>query len=484
MAALGDFDTPALLLKYFHSESPEINSFVIKAFCQEHPEYLTKLIQEGILDVDSSSMYTLFELTFENFPKYNHLLQAALTQHKATEKYPIKDIINSQNYDKKDGKEVLNLLLDIIDPNLFFDNVLEFADKNLIERALEKGANLNKMTVAGLPLQIIAKMGGKDPEGKIFKWLAAQGADLNGIGTKGRTPFGEIIFEGREDLFDFCLKNGAKVHPEKPEYSSPLLCAAGTIAVNAKDPEAKIYKKLVELGADQNQSSGKFNATPFTLLVASGNKDHIDWGLAHGALLNPPNVNGKATPLEHAARLENDKAGLIYKHLIEAGADINLPGTDGQPSLLSILLQGKIELAAWCFEHGALLSKPEWHQKAYELAVQSKNAEFLPLLKKQGIKFDPELSPNLLFKGYESGGPKMLNELLNMNCQPKRDVSSWGESGEYSALYLMIEKHDIESFRKLCIFPDFINRNLNDIKRMLEDTKDTAFLKELNKQGF
>jgi hypothetical protein len=307
---------------------------------------------------------------------------------------------------------------------------------------------------------------------------------LNTIGAKNATPFGEIIFLGRDDLFDFCLKMGAKIHPEQPDHVSPLLCAAGAIA-NAQDSEAKMYKKLVELGADQNQSDGTMNATPFALLVASGNKDHIDWGLAHGAFLNPSNSSRKATPLEHAARLENDKTGLIYKHLIEAGADINLPGTNDAPSLLYVLLKGKIELATWCFEHGAaLLSKPEWHQIAYELAVESKNAKLLTLLKKQGIKFDPDLSPNLLFKGYQCGGSNMLNGLLKMNCQPNREVPAWGEPVEYSALVRMIDNHDIESFRKLFIFPDFINRNLDDIKRICEHSKDTAFLEELNKQGY
>lgn len=193
-------------------------------------------------------------------------------------------------------------------------------------------------------------------EGKLvdlLKWMIEQRNEVlneplkQSVRTKKTTLFNEIVLSGHHGLIDYGLAHGAKLESIGSGYPSPL----EYIAVNSyQDPERKIYQKLVEAGADQNAAGGLTVASPFTLIVAE-EASIVDWALAHGASLNPPNPKGLRTPLQQAVIEDNPS---LLKKLVMAGADLKAPGNSKVPApFISIIDKGDVELIKWCIEHGA-----------------------------------------------------------------------------------------------------------------------------------
>ena len=79
--------------------------------------------------------------------------------------------------------------------------------------------------------------------------LIDAGADINGVGL-AQTPLMGAIFNGKHEVVDFLIENGANVNPEITDGTTPLV-----MAVFKND--ARMVKRLIEAGANVNPDIGE-----------------------------------------------------------------------------------------------------------------------------------------------------------------------------------------------------------------------------------
>jgi ankyrin repeat protein len=128
----------------------------------------------------------------------------------------------------------------------------------------------------------------------------------------------------------------------------------------------ELCKRLIELGADVNDSATHWWLTPLAWAADAGSADAVELLLNHGAQVNQDAVVG--TTALHAAAMGGSSGGqrdpAAYRRtaeiLIVSGADINrrAVGDQGQTPLDDALARQNDHVAAILRRHGAQLSKP------------------------------------------------------------------------------------------------------------------------------
>jgi ankyrin repeat protein len=129
----------------------------------------------------------------------------------------------------------------------------------------------------------------------------------------------------------------------------------------------ELCERLIELGADVNDSATHWWLTPLAWAADAGSADAVELLLNHGAQVNQDAVVG--TTALHAAAMGGSSGGQrdpeAYRRtaeiLIASGADINrrAVGDRGQTPLDDALARQNDHVAAVLRRHGAHLSKPE-----------------------------------------------------------------------------------------------------------------------------
>ena len=246
-----------------------------------------------------------------------------------------------------------------------FNNIISCEDLDIVKLAVSKGASVHGTPKIERPLQ--AAIGNRT----LFTWLVEQGANVNAIGGE-KSAFTDAIESQNEELINSCLLHGAILNPENENQVMPLQAAARVVFQD----EGKLFIRLVEAGAKINCSGDGFYNSPLAAIISSGNIELVKWCLSKGADVNHRPKKG-FTPLQAAAECL-DQYPEIFDVLIKAGADINNPGNNGCPPLLTFIEKNKYELTHSWLKQGASISGIEI--KAFKAAVASKNVEMLKLI--------------------------------------------------------------------------------------------------------
>ncbi|MGC9367824.1 MAG: ankyrin repeat domain-containing protein, partial [bacterium] len=179
------------------------------------------------------------------------------------------------------------------------------------------------------------------------KWLEDQSKiynfdpnNINSTDSDGRTPLHIASWQGRVDIIEDLIKNGANVNEKDlANNETPLFYGI---------EEERVVRVLLENGAEVNIADFE-GETP--LLEASRNNDVeiINLLLDNGAEVNVVNEKGY-TPLLISVSYENyDVAEL----LVNAGADVNVENEDGYTPLIYAIGDEEIELIYKLIQEGA-----------------------------------------------------------------------------------------------------------------------------------
>ncbi len=363
---LDDEDGIKQLLK--NAKSPLLEHFVYEFLIEKKPLFVYKLMDQNLINPNSENEnhFTIFHFICQkaakDFEKYSDLI--SLSQARKVNVNALNDYGESPldiALREKNKKLVQALLLMVSDvskinhPEELFIKLVEYGDLNLLQLAQIQGAKIvngKPGTLSALQQAVLLKPFSEE----IFKWLVVQGADLNFPGKEGKSPFVEIIIKKDEALIDYCLAHGAKLNFKSANAYPPMEIIVTGIK---KDRKGLLLKKMVELGGDLNTSMKGPRVSAFGVMVKNvdlKNLDLIDWAVKEkGALIDPPNPDDKFTALQTAASREDDPQRLVFKKLIELGANINEEGnSSGAPAPFSSIIQtGDENLVNWCIEKGA-----------------------------------------------------------------------------------------------------------------------------------
>jgi len=231
---------------------------------------------------------------------------------------------------------------------------------------IEAKADVNARDVDGTTaLHWAAHHGNAD----LVEKLIRAGAQVSVMNDYGSTPIMEAATLGHAKILELLLKAGADVDSPNPEGQTPLMAVARTGNVEAA-------KVLVKHGANVNAVEQWGGQTALMWAAAQSQPAMVEFLIKSGADVNargivrdwqrrvtaegrPKNMNrGGFTPLLYAAR-----EGCIEcaKHLIKAGADINLAEPDGLTPLNLALTNMRFDFAAYLIEAGADVNKWDFY---------------------------------------------------------------------------------------------------------------------------
>lgn len=194
-----------------------------------------------------------------------------------------------------------------------------------------------------------------------IKRLAAQGVNLNAVGTYENTPLRVAIKVGQKAAIECLLNLGVSPNLRTPKG----VAAANAAIVFQRDPV--FLKILFEHGLDANLKSEDEPLIFFA--VAEGRWKHYDMLLAKGADINSKTGDGSSLLLDLVMQLEYDRA----KDLLVRGADCTVVSMTG----LNVLDQLIDYQRRFCVEPG--------------LPACYKRAELLQLMQERGIAVPPGL---------------------------------------------------------------------------------------------
>jgi len=231
---------------------------------------------------------------------------------------------------------------------------------------------------AALPLIKRGKVDAREPDGtsalhyavyngdvELVKRLIRARADVNARNDYGATPLAVAAESGNAAIIELLLKAGADVESPNAEGQTALMVVARTGNVEAA-------RLLLRQGADVNAREGWSEQTALMWATARRHPDMVKLLIEHGADVNaraavrnwqrrvtseprPKTMNrGGLTPLLYAAR---ESCIECARHLLEGGADIDLPDPDRTTPLVLALMNLNFDFAAFLIEQGADVDK-------------------------------------------------------------------------------------------------------------------------------
>lgn len=321
-----------------------------------------------------------------------------------------------------------------------FCDVICSGKLELVEYCLAHGAQIELKGSKAYPPLMWASSAVKenDPEGIIYKKLISLGCDQNSTASNfpRSTPFAVLVRFASLPLVEWALNAGANPNPPNPySLTTPLQGSA----INAKDTEKQIFKKLVEAGANINEQGKLSEASPFVSIISTGKIELVKWCLAHGAKVSET-LGQKDTPLQAASKLK-DKDIAVFKLLLDNGANINDPGRTGILPIFNIIQNGDQDQVLFCLQKGARLETPEHQEQALLTALKTGKPEIIQILIDHGCKVDSQkLTTQVILDAFRVGKEPMLQKLSDMQV----DFGKINDTVD-ELLSLIIEKDDTAS---------------------------------------
>jgi ankyrin repeat protein len=196
---------------------------------------------------------------------------------------------------------------------------------------------------------------------ELVRALIEAGAEVTLANKFGTTAITEAAIVGSAPIIDALLKAGADPGTRNPEGETPLMAVARSGSVDAAT-------RLLDAGADVNAKEAWGGQSALMWAAARGHADMVTLLASRGADVNargvirqwerkvineprPKDLNkGGFTPLLYAAR---EGCVECARHLIAAGADLNLDDPDRLTPLNMALLNLHFEVAALLITAGA-----------------------------------------------------------------------------------------------------------------------------------
>jgi uncharacterized protein len=231
--------------------------------------------------------------------------------------------------------------------------------------ALEAGADAKARAPDGTTALHYAVYNG---DAELAQKLIAAGADVNAANEYGSTPLGEAATVGSTPIVKALLDAGANANAPGKDGETPLM-------VMARGSNVAAAKLLIEHGADVNAKEAWRDQTAVIYAAAESQPAMVKLLVDNGADPNArsrPNqwdrqVSGERrrlyrpfgglTALLYAAR---EGCAECARALVEAGADIDLPGSRGVTPLIMALDNLHFDTAAYLVNAGATLDMWDW----------------------------------------------------------------------------------------------------------------------------
>jgi len=209
---------------------------------------------------------------------------------------------------------------------------VEREDLDMVDRLIKAGAKVGAKNDYGATPMSEAALSGNV---KIMEKLLDAGADVESANADGQTALMILSRTSNVDAVRLLLKHGANVNAvEKWRDQTALMWAAA-------EKQPATVKELVAHGADVNARS---NVNNFDRQVTAEPR----------AIYRPA---GGLTALHFAAR---EGCVECARALAEAGADLDASDPDNVSPLLTSLLNGHFDLAAFLINKGANVNKWDW----------------------------------------------------------------------------------------------------------------------------
>jgi ankyrin repeat protein len=238
----------------------------------------------------------------------------------------------------------------------------ERGDRAAALRLLGKGADPNVPGPDGTTAIMYAAA---NDDVELVRALIKAKADVKRTNQFGTTAITEAAIIGSTPVIDALLKAGADPNTRNPEGETPLMAVARSGKVEAAT-------LLLEARADVNAKEQFGGQSALMWAAAQSQADMVKLLASRGADLNargvirqwerkviteprPKDMNrGGFTPLLYAAR---EGCVECARHLVEAGADLNLEDPERITPLVMALMNLHFELAAYLVTAGADVDK-------------------------------------------------------------------------------------------------------------------------------
>lgn len=238
----------------------------------------------------------------------------------------------------------------------------ETGDRARVLELLAAGGDPNERAADGATALMWAAYHG---DAALAKALVDAGADIEARNEFGTFALLEAAIVGASDVIRVLLEAGADPNAENPEGETPLMAAARAGSIDSA-------KLLLDAGADVNAKERWGGQSALMWAAAQRQPAMVKLLVDHGADVDargairrwerkvireprPKDMNqGGFTPLLYAAR---EGCVECARHLVEAGADIDLPDPHRVTPLNMALLNLNFDLAAYLIEAGADVNK-------------------------------------------------------------------------------------------------------------------------------
>ncbi|GLH10926.1 NF-kappa-B inhibitor cactus [Gryllus bimaculatus] len=238
---------------------------------------------------------------------------------------------------------------------------------------------------------------------KGLRRFLGDGGKVNARDERGNTALHLAASNGRTEVADLLIANGAWVDNWANQRRTPLHCAAA-------NGHSATVARLVVAGAALEARDAR-GATAVALAARGGHAAALQSLLVQGASVNTKDVDGR-TPLSHAVR-GNFSAAVTL--LAEKGADVNATAEGEDTPLIDASKHGNLEIVACLLEKGANVNTSDVNGDTPLLvAVKNQKSDFVQLLLTKGAsptkKNNKEESP--LFVASRGGLEGILEYLL------------------------------------------------------------------------
>ena len=251
---------------------------------------------------------------------------------------------------------------------------IEKSDIKLVQKAIDKGADIKVLSSEGRPPLMVALTKGND---EITQLLLKHGADINQPDAGGSTVLYHAVLSNNKKMAEFLIENGADVNLTEERGVTLLM-----MAINGR-VDKEIIRLLLEKGANPNAQVPQ-SGNALLIAITNEDTDAVKLLLDYGA---DPNTMAPQ-PLLFAALFKNNFE--ITKLLLENSANPNMRFEDiekGNPTpLIHASGANQKDIAQLLLQYGADANlKNANGLTALMVAINNKNNDLVKLLIDNGV---------------------------------------------------------------------------------------------------